>query len=336
MGFRKIRFYEGSAQSVVTGDESNIRYSFDYNFDTKIEINDAKKILWHSFNGKCIMSQGKIKPVWDGAEEHDGAGSLQTKAVKHAFDTDSNVVKESFRWYRLDHPNVFTINFLDSAMGFRKDVFVLKDDKDIETRGEKHYEETCWYITSRATAKRRCKFKYSKGRYVDFGCVLTGFPDSQHLELYDRVTITDDETEWNAKDFIVIGKDEDQYGRSVYILEAYLSGIYNDQGFEEQLNYSSRTANVNRPIHSDLSSDITVTFNAAGAGNIAATGSITIEFTKPDESTYGYTKIWISTDNISYYNFGSDSDGSYTRNGMGTYYEQIASHANSRAVNGSA
>ena len=68
---------------------------------------------------------------------------------------------------------MFAINFLDSSLGFRKDVFVLKDDKDIETRGEKYYEETCWYITSRATAKRRCKFKYAKGRYVDSGCVLT-------------------------------------------------------------------------------------------------------------------------------------------------------------------
>ena len=112
-GSLPLRFYTGGASGAVSEEEDNVRYTFDYNFDTKITINDAKKIIWRSFFGKCIQSQGKIKPVWDGAQEHDGAGSLQTKAVVHAFDKDDNVVPGTFSWQRLEAPNVIIVNFAE-------------------------------------------------------------------------------------------------------------------------------------------------------------------------------------------------------------------------------
>ncbi|MFH2050102.1 MAG: hypothetical protein ABIJ12_11705, partial [bacterium] len=294
------------------------RYTFDFNFDTKISINDAEKLIWKSFNGKVIRSQGKFKPVWDAAEEHNGAGGLQAKAVRHTFTMD-NIVKGSFEFHRLDHPNTFMVNFVNAHNSFQKDMVVRKDARDIAQRGEIVYDETCWYVTERSTAKRRATLKYNKGRYPDYVCTLTGFPDSQDVEVFDRVQVTHSSPGWTLKDFIVTNKDEDQYGRSVFLLEAYLSGVYDDRGFEEQPTYQSLLPNPNLP--SDHPEDVTVTFNAVGAGAYS-TGSLTIAFTPPNDPYYSYSSMFISTDDITYY-YAGDTDGGHDAyiNGMGILYQ---------------
>jgi hypothetical protein len=49
----------------VPTDGTEARYQFDYVFDVRSSLNDMKKLLWESFNGRTIWSQGKIKPVWE-------------------------------------------------------------------------------------------------------------------------------------------------------------------------------------------------------------------------------------------------------------------------------
>jgi hypothetical protein len=242
LGVRHILFYTGNASGECTGDEVNLRRSFNYIFDTKIEVNDMEKLMWQGFNGQVIRSNGKHKPVWEGAKEADGAGALQNKAVKHAFvvsGASGNVVQDSFSWEKSARYNVFIVNYRNAAKNFTKDTIILKDDADIAIRGEITFEETCLYIIDEALAFRRCRLNYNKFTYPDYECKLTGFPDSQAVELYDRVTVTDSSAWWTAKDFIVTGKGEDQYGRSIFAMRSYLSGIYEDGGWEDQTGYAT-------------------------------------------------------------------------------------------------
>lgn len=57
------------------------RYRFDYNFDTPAAMVEGKKLIWQSFNGCTIKSQGKIKAVWDSGQMADGAGGLTAKVT---------------------------------------------------------------------------------------------------------------------------------------------------------------------------------------------------------------------------------------------------------------
>lgn len=319
MGLRGIRFYGGNSRGSVTTEEYNNRYTFDYNFDSKIEIQDAKKLIWQSFHGICIQSQGKIKPVWDGSQEHNGAGSLQTKTVKFAFDTETNILKGTLKWSRISSPNVFLVNHLDSSNNFKKDSVCLRNEDDINIRGEIVDDETCWYLIDRASAKRRCKYNYNRS-YREWSCELTGFPSSQSLELFDRVTITDTEVGWTAKDFVIVSKDEDEWGRPTFYLEEYLSGIYSDQGFEEQQGYATDPENrYITPIEIDPSTVI-ANYNSPTSSDIYAGGSIDVTFTPPLTTGYSYTEVWISTDNINYMLTGTSNNGGFRLNGLGTYY----------------
>jgi len=306
MGFRDVTFYGKQP-----------RYTFDFVFDTNIEKVDALQIMWNSFNGKTIQSQGTIKPVWDAAEEHDGAGSLRTKSVSHAFDHD-NTVPGSFSWGRLKKPNIVRIHYRDSADNFKKTSVELRDDKDIADRGEIVHNETCWYITEKQVAIRRCKFKFDKARYTGVACRLTGDPRSQAVEIYDRVTVTDEKGMWTAKDFIVLEKDEDQYGRPVFYLEEYNSGIYNDDGFEIQPGYRSELPNpseVTPPSTIDAIENITT-------GTKHTYGSISVAITPPHYPHYSFTKVFGSNDDSTFYYVGETDGGKpLIINGMGTLYQ---------------
>jgi len=307
MGLRDLTFYGHTP-----------RYTFDYTFDAKITINDAKKILWSSFNGKAVMSQGTIKPVWDAAEEHDGAAGLQTKAVSHTFTMD-NVVKGSLVWGRLNNPNIVRVYYLNSAENYKKDVVEIKDEQDIARRGEVIFEDNCWYITDAATAIRRAKLKFNKSRYTGWMCELTGFPDAQDLEEYDRVAVTNTLPGWTNKDFIVIQRDEDQWGRPKFYLEEYISGIYSDEGFELQGGVRSNLPNVYQP--SPHPSDTAAAFTAVGAGAYSA-GKVSITFTPPNHPYYSHSRVLLSTDDTTYYQVGNSSgSGAFNFNGMGVLYQ---------------
>lgn len=292
------------------------RYTFNMIFDTKMNINDAEKIIWKSFNGRVIRSQGKFKPVWEAAEEHDGSGSLQTKTVKHTF-TKSNIIEKSLEWKPISYPNMVRIYYKNSADQFRTASVEMRDDRDIAIRGEVSLEENCWWITDAAQASRRCQKLFNR-RYVKRGAWLTGFPISQKLEVYDRVAITHDLVGWSGKDFLILKKTEDWKGRPKFYVVEYLSGIYQDNGFETQEGYLVQTANPNLPPSSTAS--VTAIFNAVGSDSYSF-GSITITFTKPVTPHYSHTIAYVSVDDSDYYEAGAISRGEpiYV-NGLGVYY----------------
>ena len=319
MMIRGVRFLGGQADSSVATEEYNNRYTFDYNFDTKIETHDVKKLIWRGFHGRCIQSQGKIKPVWEGAQEHDGAGGLQSKAVQHTFAVPTNVVSGSFTWNKVEKANIFIVNFIDSANEFKKDCVIMRDVDDIAVRGEVVEEETCWYLIDRASAKRRCRWNYNKSRYTDYQCSLTGFPDSQDLEIYDRVAVTDNEAGWAAKDFLIISKDEDQYGRPTFVLVEYFSGIYSDQGFQEQPHFGTNPLNPLGPVLDIDPASVSITVIAPGAGSQYVAGAVHVTYTTPPTATLN--EIWLSTDDTNYYLAGTDVDGDIYIGGLGVLYD---------------
>jgi hypothetical protein len=108
MGVRDICFWGRSP-----------RYTFDFNFDTEVNINDAKKLIWSSFNGRVIRSQGKLKPVWDWKTMADGSGGLTAKASRYSFTMD-NIVKSSFTWHPRKRANKLQLNILNPARSGKK------------------------------------------------------------------------------------------------------------------------------------------------------------------------------------------------------------------------
>ena len=218
------------------------RYRFDFNFDTNSTINDAKKLIWQSFNGRVVRSQGKLKPVWDSGQMSDGIGGLTAKTVSHAF-TEDNIIKDSLSWSQLDQPNVVRIHFIDSDDDYKKSSVDVKNEHDIETNGEILYEENAYYITNEELARRRAKFKFSKFQYPDYRAKLSAFSGAGDVELYDMVSVTHTLPGWTAKEFIVVEKSEDVYGTMTFTLEAYYSGVYDDSEIGAQPNFASNFQN---------------------------------------------------------------------------------------------
>jgi len=144
------------------------RYRFDYNFDTNISINDAKKLIWSSFNGRVIQSQGKLKPVWDSGQVADGSGGLTSKTVVHSF-TEDNIVRGSFTWSQPEKYNIVRIHYLDGDDDFKQTSVEEKNEHDINVNGELLFEENCYWITDREIARRRARFKYNKFQYPEQG-----------------------------------------------------------------------------------------------------------------------------------------------------------------------
>ncbi|MHA1289573.1 MAG: hypothetical protein ACTSPB_19475, partial [Candidatus Thorarchaeota archaeon] len=148
------------------------RYRFDYNFDTDISINDAKKLIWSSFNGRVIQSQGKLKPVWDSGQVADGSGGLTSKTAVHSF-TEDNIVRGSLTWSQPEKYNIVRIHYLDGDDDFKQTSVEEKNEHDINVNGELLFEENCYWITDREIARRRARFKYNKFQYPDYKAKFT-------------------------------------------------------------------------------------------------------------------------------------------------------------------
>ena len=226
------------------------RYTFDYVFDTDININDAKKLIWQSFNGACVQDQGKIKPVWESAKA----------TIQFAFDT-RNIIRGSFTWSKPKVPNTFRVHYIDGDSEWEKTFVELKNDEDIKIRGTILHEENRWFINNKNTAKKRVQFIKEKSEATDFTCRLSSFSNAGALEIFDRVTVTHPLPGWNAKDFIVKGKTEDQLGRPTFLLEAFYAGIYHGEPAVEQSNYASTLPNPFDPIQIERREKIIVGAN---------------------------------------------------------------------------
>lgn len=284
------------------------RYRFDFNIDSNMSINDAKKIIWSSFNGRVIMSQGKLKPVWDSAQEADGAGGLQAKSISYAFDLD-NIVKDSFTWQKLERPNLVRIYFKDSEKDYKTSTVEIKDEFDIQENGEILYEENAWYITNAEIARRRAKFKYNKKRYPDYGCKFTALSGASKLEVYDLVTVTHILPGWTNKSFIVTSRGEDNLGRMEFTLEAYFSGAYDDSEVADQGNFAS---NLPNPFVPDPVTNVGLEERGFVAGDGSYVPYVILTFTKPDNVFWFRGQVFTSTDggvNYTFYGNASDGDG---------------------------
>lgn len=293
------------------------RYRFDYNIDTDTTINDAKKLIWRSFNGQVIMSQGKLKPVWDSGQMADGAGGLTAKTVSHVFTMD-NIVKDSFTWSQPEKYNVVRISYIDSANSYQKTTVEVKDDLDIEENGEIPYEETCYFIVDSEIARRRAQFKFNKIKHENYLCSLTAFSGAGDLEIYDLVTVTHTLPGWTEKEFIVESKSEDMHGRPSFTLRAYYSGVYDDSSASVQSNYQSTLPN---PYRIPLSStDVSAAMTAVGTSYDF--DAVRVSFTPPaNDPFYSYSEIYASKDDSTYYYIGRDGTGSFTFNALGVVYE---------------
>ena len=321
MGVRRIKFYGKSP-----------RYTFDYNFDAQMTINDAKKMIWKSFNGMCVMNQGKIKPVWDAAENCYNDGMLltkedddfllletgdnillersQTKTISHNFTID-NIVKDSFAWAKPRRPNIVRIYYINSQNGYKKDSVEIKDETDIEAKGELPYEETCWWITESDVARRRARFKFDKARYTDYTCRLVGFPDSSVLDILDRVTVSHPFPSWSGKGFLVTSKSEDNIGRPAFGLEAYYSGIYHDRGYEQQENYASKLPNPLAKISGVTGITLAEDAFFDPSGNWI--NKVILTYTPSQNPFYSHSRVWLKAgavgDGVGYEAYGLDNSG---------------------------
>ena len=235
----------------IPDDSTLPRHRFDFNFDTNMTINDAKKIMFRAFNGRVLMSQGALKPVWDSDQMPDGDGGLTPKTVSYAF-TEDNIIQNTIKWSRPERSNVIRTHYIDSDKKYQHTSCEIKDEVDIDLNGEIVFEEKCYWITEGELARRRCQFKYNKFLYTDYKVQFSAFSSSSFLELYDLVTVTHTLPGWAAKQFIVIGKSEDAQGVCQFSLEAYFPGIYNDKQVSEQPGYGS---NLHNP-HEDFNATV--------------------------------------------------------------------------------
>ena len=258
------------------------RYTFDYVFDSKMSLNDAKKLIWKSFNGGVIQSQGKLTPIWDQGQD----------TTTHAFTID-NIKKDSLTWGRRRYPNIVRIHFINSHDGFKKDVVELRDEVDIDAKGEIIFEESAWFITESSVARRRCQYKFDKARYQDYFCKLTGGHDSSKVEILDKVTISHPLPGWSSKEFLVSKKSEDEYGRPAFELDAYFAGLYDGYAFEEQENFSARPPYVYDQLSGVTGLALTLDqfFDESGV----YVGKYLLTYTPPNGSLYSHSRILLQT-----------------------------------------
>ena len=317
LDLNSFKSLEALCNEVPTG-SSLPRYRFDFNFDTNMTINDAKKLIWQSFNGMAFMSQGTIKVVWDSSQEADGAGGLQAKSISHAFDLD-NIVKGSFSYRKVERPNLVRIHHKDSGKNYKNTSCELADDNDIENNGEILHEERAWYITDPELARRRCQYKFNKFKYEEDECTLTGFSDSSDLEILDKVTLTHPNAGWTTKKFLVRSKSEDEYGRPKFVLRAYYSGVYDDAQVGEETSYESTLPNPYKV--PAASTGISAAMTAVGTAYDF--DAVRVSFTPPTtDPFYSYSEVYASNDDSNYYYVGkSDGSGAFTFSALGVIYE---------------
>ena len=301
----------------VPTDSSLPRYRFDFNFDTNMTINDAKKLLWRSFNGQVIMSQGKYKCVWDSSQMANGSGGLTAKTVSHTFDMD-NIVKGSLTWSQPEPPNIVRIHYIDAANSYQKTSVEVRDENDIDTNGEILYEETCYYILDAELARRRAKYKFNNFKYDNYNCNLIAFSGAGDLELFDLVTVTHTLPGWTTKQFIVTSKSENEYGQPTFTLRAYYSGVYDDTQTGTQVGYESTLPNPYKV--PDASTGISAAMTAVGTAYDF--DAVRVSFTPPaTDPFYSYSEVYASKDDSTYYYVGRDGTGTFTFNALGVIYE---------------
>lgn len=270
------------------------RYRFDFFWREPKHINDIKKVLWHSFRGRTIRSQGEIKPVWE-----------RTKTSVHSFDV-TNIVKGSFDWSQPERANKVRLYYRDPDRSSAKAQIELIDEYSIEVHGEILKEIKCNYITEHEVAKRRLQLEFDKVKYTEYQCNLIGFSDSGHLEVFDLVDVTHVLPGFTSKNFIVKNVSPDQYGRVGFKLEEYYAGIYHDREADVQsgsgIDLPNPWAVLSHPTNIALTAP-------ADDGNSSFQSHANLTFTPTPSPFWSHAEVWISLDDATYEYFGIDVRG---------------------------
>ena len=293
------------------------RYTFDYNFSSNKTVNDAKKLIWQSFNGRVVMSQGKLKAIWDSAQMADGAGSLTAKTVSHAF-TEDNIIKDSISWKQKERPNIVRVHYTDASHDYMNSSVEVKDERDILANGEIIHKEDAYFLTEAEPARRRAKYLFNKFKYESVEVKLRSFSGAGDLEVYDLVTVTHQLPGWTAKQFYVQEKSEDQPGILKFILKEYYSGIYDDSEGGDQAGYGTTLPNP----YDDPADSTSITATLVATGDYHNYDAVKVSFTPPaDDPFYLKTEIYASNDDSTYYIVGESSGEDFILNGMGSVYQ---------------
>ncbi len=295
------------AHCAATPSGSLARSLFDYAFDTDMSIEDAKEIIWRAFRGQVIMSQGKLKPVWDAAQMPDGAGGLTAKTVAHAF-TEDNIVKGTFEWSQPERYNTVRVICKDSTdYTYRTTTVEVKDEQDIAINGEILYEEQCFFITNREVALRRARMLFNIFKYDDYHCQFSSFSGAGDLELYDVVTVTHSLAGFSTKYFTVMAIAEDENGRPTFTLRAWYSGMYDDAtDDDDEASYASTLPN---PYKAESVTSVALAESGFVAGDGSYVPYLTLTFTKPNNPFWFRGQVWTSTNGSDYTFYGNASTG---------------------------
>jgi len=143
---------------------------------------------------------------------------------------------------------------------------------------------------------------------TDYTCELSGFPGSQGIEIYDRVTVTHPLPGWTAKDFIIRSKSEDELGRPKFQMEAYFEGLYTGEMAEPQSGYASYLPSPN--ITPSQVTGLTVTDASGWASDGWYIPKVNVTYTKPDNSAFWKAaNLYLSNDDATWNFAGADYDG---------------------------
>ena len=286
------------------------RFTFDYVFQDDSPVADARAEIASAFRGKVIRSQGKLKPVWPGFDMADGSGSLTTRTSQHAFTMD-NIKEGSFSWEQPEKANTVILTYKNAHESYSEATVTVRDDADIRSRGEYSLEISCEFITGEETARRYANLVLREARYADYRCNFKAFSDSQHLELFDLVTVTHNLPGFSSKEFLVIGIETDHYGISEFTLMAYHSGVYDDSYDAVSGTYLSTLPNPAWPCADTDNLALTESSFFDNSGHFIY--AVTLTYDLPDEAdNWGYAAIYIKV-NLGDYEFfsldQSDGDG---------------------------
>jgi len=266
------------------------RYRFDFIFDANTTINDMKKYVFKSFNGTCVWSQDSagnsvIKPVWS-----------QSSSPIHTFDHD-NIVAGSFSWAEpQQNPNVIKINYINSGDDYKKDFIEMRDETSISLNGEIDFDEIAYFLTDEELVARRARFIYSRFKYTDYNCRLASFPESSKLEIYDIVRVTHTLPGFSGKQFVIVGKKQNENGLCEFELDAYHSSIHDDRAAEIQHDYSTTLPNpFATPV--DVKNLVLTESSVTGAdGKYVPTVLVNFDAPTTTDSLYwSHAEIWTMT-----------------------------------------
>ena len=131
------------------------------------------------------------------------------------------------------------------------------------------------------------------------------------------VSVTHSKPGWTAKEFLVVGKSENEAGQVQVSLRAYYSGIYDDSEVAEQPNYESDLPNP----HDTPTSNSAVSLSLAAPGTGHDYEAVTVSVTTPTtDPFYSHSEIYLSNDDATYILAGTTSGEDFTYNGMGALY----------------